>query len=54
MDYLHINIFELQELPIDIYLFFMREAYIANLSTTDEGKGYLDRENIRRNFEKMG
>lgn len=65
MDYLHINIFELQELPIDIYLFFMREAYIANLSTTDEGKEYLnncwrleqtkpDRENIRRNFEKRG
>ena len=65
MDYLHINIFELQELPIDIYLFFMREAYIESLSTTDEGKEYLnncwrleqtkpDRENIRRNFEKRG
>lgn len=54
-----------EELPIDIYLFFMREAYIESLSTTDEGKEYLnncwrleqtkpDRENIRRNFEKRG
>lgn len=65
MDYLHISIFELQKLPIDIYLYFMREAYITNLSSTEEGREYLnncwrleqtkpDREKIRSNFEQRG
>lgn len=41
MDYLHLNIFEIQDMPIDLYLFFMREAYIYQLNQTKEGREYL-------------
>ena len=42
IDYLNINIFDVQEMPIDLYLYFMREAYIYELSKTKEGKEYLE------------
>lgn len=63
MDYLHINIFQVQELPVDIYLYFMREAYITKLAGTEDGKKYLEncwrieqtkpeRQKIRENFKE--
>ncbi len=41
MDYLNINIFDVQIMPIDIFLFYMREAYIHLLSQTEKGREYL-------------
>ncbi len=65
MDYLRIDIFQVQKLPIDIYLYFLREAYITNLKSTKEGKEYLhncwrieqtepERQKIRENLTKRG
>lgn len=65
MDYCHIDIYEVQEMEIDVYLFFMREAMIFENSKTDEGREYLrncwrmeqtkpDREGLRKNFRKKG
>ncbi len=42
IDYLHITIFDVQEMPIDLYLYFMREANIHKLMQTKEGREYLD------------
>lgn len=42
IDYLNITIFDVQEMPIDLYLYFMREAYIHKLMQTKEGREYLD------------
>ena len=41
MDYCHIDIYEVQEMEIDVYLFFMREAMIFENSKTEEGREYL-------------
>ena len=41
-DYLNITIFDVQEMPIDLYLYFMREANIHKLMQTKEGREYLD------------
>ena len=65
MDYCNIDIFEVQEMEIDVYLFFMREAMIFENSKTEEGREYLkncwrleqekpDREGLRKNFKKKG
>lgn len=65
MDYLHIGINEVQEMPIDLYLFYMREAMIFENSKSEEGREYLnncwrmeqtkpDREGLRNNFKKKG
>lgn len=42
IDYLNINIFDIQEMPIDLYLYFMRESYIYTLSQTEKGRKYLE------------
>ena len=42
IDYLNITISDVQEMPIDLYLFFMREANIHRLMQTKEGREYLD------------
>ena len=42
IDYLNITIFDVQEMPIDLYLYFMREANIHKLIQTKEGREYLD------------
>ena len=39
---LNITIFDVQEMPIDLYLYFMREANIHKLMQTKEGREYLD------------
>ena len=65
MDYCHINIYEVQEMEIYIYLFFLREAMIFENSQTEEGRKYLkdcfrmeqtkpDREGLRERFGKKG
>ncbi len=41
MDYCHVDIYEVQEMEIDVYLFFMREAMIYENSQTEEGREYL-------------
>ncbi len=42
IDYLNISIFDVQEMPIDLYLYFMRESYIYTLSQTENGRKYLE------------
>lgn len=42
IDYMNITIFDVQEMPIDLYLYFMREANIHKLMQTKEGREYLD------------
>lgn len=42
IDYLNITIYDVQEMPIDLYLYFMREANIHRLMQTKEGREYLD------------
>lgn len=42
IDYLNITIFDVQEMPIDLYLYFMREANIHKIMQTKEGREYLD------------
>ena len=42
IDYLNIMISDVQEMPIDLYLYFMREANIHRLMQTKEGREYLD------------
>ncbi len=41
MDYLHINIFDIQDMQIDHYLYFMRQAFISENSKTKDGREYL-------------
>ena len=59
------DFYEVQEMEIDVYLFFMREAMIFENSKTEEGREYLkncwrmeqtkpDREGLRKNFKKKG
>lgn len=65
MDYCRIDIYEVQEMEIDIYLFFLREAMIFENSQTEEGQKYLkacfrmeqtkpDKKNLRKKFGKKG
>jgi len=41
MDYCRLDICDIQEMPIDLYLFFLREAMIYENSQTQEGREYL-------------
>ena len=63
MDYCHIDIYEIQAMEIDTYLFFLREAMIFENSQSEEGREYLkncwrmeqikpDREGLRKKFKK--
>lgn len=65
MDYLRIDIFDLQDMPIDLYLYFKREAFIAENLKTEEGREYLnnawriqqtkpDRKKLREKLKKRG
>jgi len=42
MDYTGLDIWKIQNMPIDIYLFFMREAFIYENLQTEVGKEYLE------------
>ena len=55
MDYCHINIYEVQEMEIDIYLFFLREEgrkYLKDCFRMEQTKP--DREGLRERFGKKG
>lgn len=65
MDYCHIDIYGVQEMEIDVYLFFLREAMIFENSQTEEGRKYLrncwrieqtepDRQRLRERYGKGG
>lgn len=60
-EYLGITMFDVEELDIVEYLFYLREAFIYNSSQTEEGREYLrnakrleetspDRQTLKRNF----
>lgn len=64
-DYARINFLEVEELPIDVYLLYMRDAFIYNNSKTKEGREYLekcwrleqtkpDKQALRQKFRKEG
>lgn len=42
IDYTGLSIISVQEMDLDLFLFFMREAYIHELSQTEDGRKYLD------------
>lgn len=42
IDYTGLNIWQVQELDLDLYLFFMREAFIHEMNQTKEGRNYLE------------
>ena len=65
MDYCKLNIYEIQEMEIDVYLYYMRQAMIFENSQTEEGRKYLkdcwrmeqtspDRGKLREKFGKKG
>jgi hypothetical protein len=58
-----LNFFEIEQLPIDEYLLYRRDAYIYALQQSEEGRNYLDecyrftqtepdKENLREKFGK--
>lgn len=65
IDYTGLNLWEVQELDLDIYLFLVREAFIYNMSQTEKGREYLEncwrmtqtkpeRQRLREKFGKKG
>lgn len=65
IDYTGLNLWQVQELDLDLYLFFMREAFIHGMSQTEQGRKYLedcwrisqtepDRKAIREKFTRRG
>lgn len=63
MDYTGLNLNEIQQMELDEYLFYMREAYIYSLNQTEKGREYLgncwrikqtrpDRQALRKKFGK--
>ena len=65
IDYTGLNLWEVQELDLDLYLFFMREAFIHEMNQTEQGREYLencwrisqtepDRKAISEKFKRRG
>ena len=65
IDYTRLNLFEIQDLDLDVYLFYMREAFIYKMNQTKEGREYLencwrmqqskpDRKKLREKYRKGG
>ena len=65
IDYTRLNLFEIQDLDLDVYLFYMREAFIHNMNQTEKGREYLencwrmqqskpDRKKLREKYRKGG
>ncbi len=42
IDYTGLNLWEVQEMDLDVYLFMVREAFIYYTSRTKEGREYLE------------
>lgn len=64
-EYTGLNFLQLEELPIDVYLLFLRDAFIYRKNQTEEGRKYLqdcwrleqtkpDRQALRNRFGKEG
>lgn len=41
--YTGLNLIQINDLDMDIYLFYLREAYIHYMSLTKEGREYLEK-----------
>lgn len=65
IDYTCLNLLQIQELDLDIYLFYMRDAFISECSKTKEGLEYLEncwrmnqtkpeREKLRKKYNREG
>lgn len=63
--YTGLNLYQINYMDLDMYLFYMREAYIHNLMQTKEGREYLDncwrmtqtkpeRQKLREKYAKEG
>ena len=64
-DYTGLNFVQIEELPIDVYMLLMRDAFIYKSERTEEGRKYLencwrmeqtkpDRQKLRETFGKEG
>ena len=42
VEYTGLNIQQIQDLDMDEYLYYFRDAFIHNLNQTDEGRKYLE------------
>ena len=42
MDFTGLNLWEIQDMDLDVYLYIVRQAYIYSLSQTEKGREYLD------------
>lgn len=42
MDYTGLTLYQIQEMDLDIYLFYMREGFIYENLQSKEGKEYLE------------
>lgn len=42
VSYTGLNYYQVEEMDIDEYLFFVREAYIHGLNQTEDGRKYLE------------
>ena len=64
-DYTGLNFLQVEELPIDVYMLLMRDAFIYKSQRTEKGRAYLencwrmeqtkpDRKRLRETFGKEG
>lgn len=64
-DYSGLNFIQIEDLPIDVYLLLLRDAFIYRQERTEEGREYLancwrleqtkpDRKKLRERFGKEG
>ena len=64
-DYTGLNFVQIEELPIDVYMLLMRDAFIYKQEKSEEGQKYLancwrmeqtkpDRKKLRERFGKEG
>ena len=65
LDYTGLNLYQIQEMDLDVYLFYMREAFIYNMNQTKDGREYLEncwrmeqtqpeRKKLREKYGKKG
>lgn len=64
-DYSRLNFIEIEDLPIDVYMLLLRDAFIYKQEQSEEGRKYLancwrieqtepDRKKLRERFGKEG
>ncbi len=42
IDFTGLNLWDIQEMDLDVYLYIVRQAYIYSLSQTEKGREYLE------------